>query len=195
METPKIDFKKLAPREIAILMLTVATGLGFAYYTFEYQPQAKRMKTIDTKLKKVESTIRSFKSAIPSPAQVKRTERQMEQVDREITKLEVEIKAIKDNMRGREVDVLDELRREAELNGVTLESVTTEEKTVTRGKVTYKEVSLVLKIQVHYSSIGNFIAALEKMPAIISLKSMKTFRKEDILPRVEALINVELSVL
>jgi len=195
MEIPKLDFEKLKPREIAILMFTAAAAVGFAYYTFEYEPQAKRMQTVDGQLKKVESNIRSFRAAIPSAAQIKRTEKEIDRVDREITQLEAEIKAIKDDMRGREVDVLDELRREAELNGAILESVTTKEKTVTRGKVTYKEVSLILKIQSQYASIGNFVAALEKMPAVIALKGMKTFRKEGILPRVETLINIELSVL
>lgn len=194
LKAGNFDLKKLNPREKGILAAVVMFGIGFLFYTFEYTVQEKKIKKAATQLKQLKTSIDSLQSGTPNAAQVRQTQKDIEDNKAKIEAMREEINQTRDKMKGKYLDILNELKREAQIHGAVLRSVSTAEKVIIKDTLTYKEVSLTLKIQSDYYAIGSFISALEKLPAAISVSNLETIRKDDILPYVETVLKLTLFV-
>lgn len=191
----KINLKKLKPRETAALIFAFLVVAGAAYYKFEYQARQKEIKQAETKLKDLNATVSVYRQAILSPDQIKAVEAEADRTGKEISELREKIVKIKSKMQERDVDILQQLKKEAEINGAVLRSFKTSEKQIARGNLSYKQISVSTKIYSEYESLTSFIERLETIPAILSLQSFEVLRNDEILPKVETRLYIQLSVL
>lgn len=191
----QFDLKNLQPREIALLVVAVLGVLGFGYYTFEFKARQKAIKEVKAQLIEAEGNVAAIRQAIISPERINAIEGEIKKNAEEISGVRAEIAAVKSKMQEKYVDILQQLKDEAVDNGAVMQSFKTSEKPVERGSLSYKEVSVTMKIQVEYDSLINLVARLETIPALLSLESLEVLRKDEILPKVESRLSIRLYVL
>lgn len=189
-----IDLKNLKPREVVTLSITVLALIGFVWYTFDYKKQTAKKTSVEKRLREVEGTVASFLQAVPTPEQVNSTNEEMIRVSKEITDLNAEISNIKAKMSGKSVNILQQLKKDVGGKGTILRSFKTSEKSITQGSVTYKAITIQMKVHSEYSTVANLVKRLENIPAVLSLKSLQTERVDEILPLVETTLQIELFV-
>ena len=136
----------------------------------------------------------SFKQAIVSPEKIKQTEEEIVKVGQEMEVIRAEIGDIKDKMSAKSASILQQLKKEAGRKGSVLRSFKTSEKKINKGKFTYREISITMKIQSEYDTIMNLIQKFERVPEFLSLKGLETERVEEILPLVETLLRFDLVI-
>ena len=191
----KIDLKNLSPREMLIMLFTGVFAIGFGYVKFEYEVQQKRIASVEKKIKQTDGLLATASTTLIKYKTPELTKKEMEKTLQRIDRVRQDIQEIKSKMVGKDIDILEQLGNEAELRGAILKSSKSSESDVTKGKFKYKNLTLKLKIQSDYLSLGEFIAGLEQIPAIISLTNVNMLRKESILPMIETQIKLTLSIL
>ncbi len=191
----QFDLKNPQPREIGLLIVAVLGVLGFGYYNFEFKARQKAVKEVKSRLIEVEGSISAVRQGLAVPERIKGIEAEIEKTFFFNDTATTEIYTFKTRMQEKYVDILQQLQDEAKNNGAVMQSFKTSERPVERGNFSYKEVSVVMKIQVEYGSLMNLVAKLETIPALLSLESLEVLRKDEILPKVESRLSIRLYVL
>ena len=190
-----VDLKNLKPREIGILIFTALMLVGFVWYKFELQPCQEKKKVAEKRLKEVDGMIAVFQMAAISPLQKKDIETQIERTAKEIDALRENIANVKTLMESKTVNILQQLKSNTKSKGAKLLSLKNSEKLVTNGNLTYKEITVLMKIRSDYNAVADIVKKFNDIPALISLKSLETERIDEILPLVETQLQLEVIVL
>lgn len=190
-----VDLKNLKPREVGILIFTALMLVGFIWYKFELQPYQEKKKTAEKRLTEVNGMVAAFQQAVSNPAQKKEVEDQIEKTGKDITALREDIARVKTLMEGKSVNILQQLKKDASRKGAKLLSLKNTEKTVTHGSVTYKEITVLMKIRSDYNTVADIVKKLESIPALMTLTNLETERVDEVLPLVETQLQLELIVL
>jgi hypothetical protein len=190
-----VDLKNLKPREIGILIFTALMLVGFVWYKFELQPHQEKKKVAEKRLKEVDGMIAVFQMAAISPLQKKDIETQIERTAKEIDALRENIANVKTLMESKTVNILQQLKSNTKSKGAKLLSLKNSEKLVTNGNLTYKEITVLMKIRSDYNTVADIVKKFNDIPALISLKSLETERIDEILPLVETQLQLEVIVL
>ena len=190
----KIDLKNLSVKDTLILVGSVLAALVFGWYKAEYLKLAEKKAAVEKKMSQVESMISTFQMAVMSPEQIKKNQEDTVKVGKDMEVARAEIGGIKDRMSAKSVNILHQLKKEAGRKGGILRSFKTSEKKITKGKYTYKEIGITMKIQSEYRTIMSLIEKFQNVPEFLTLKSLEAERVEDILPLVETILQFELVV-
>ena len=190
-----VDLKNLKPREIGILIFTALMLVGFIWYKFELLPYQEKKKTAEKRLTEVNGMIAAFQMAAATPAQKKEVEDQIEKTGKEIAALREDIARVKTLMEGKSVNILQQLKKDASRKGAKLLSLKNTEKTITHGSLTYKEITVLMKIRSDYNTVADIVKKLENIPALLTLTNLETERVDEVLPLVETQLQLELIVL
>jgi Tfp pilus assembly protein PilO len=190
-----VDLKNLKPREIGIMAFTALMLVGFLWYKFEFQPYEAKKKTAEKRLKEVEGLVAVFQQVSANPLLKKDIEGQIEQTGKEIEALREDIAKVKTLMAGKSLDILQQLKSHANNKGAKLLSLKNSEKVVAKGNLTYKEITILIKIRSDYDTVAEIVKRFADIPALLSLKSLETERIDAILPLVETQMQLELIVL
>ena len=98
-------------------------------------------------------------------------------------------------MESKTVNILQQLKSNTKSKGAKLLSLKNSEKLVTNGNLTYKEITVLMKIRSDYNTVADIVKKFNDIPALISLKSLETERIDEILPLVETQLQLEVIVL
>ena len=188
------DWKRLSQREkiMAIVTLLVVMCLGF--YMFEYQVQKKKLDALVLQLEKVSENIKNFETAL-SLAQSGDIQEKILKVSAEILVLNEEMKLIKDRMTENILDIVRELRRQAEFQGAELVSFNSREREVDEADFSYREITVFLTMKSNFKSVENFVRALERIPAVLSMRDFEIVRTRANYPRVETTFTLKFYVM
>ena len=191
----KSDLKNLSIREIAIIVGTLITAVGYGFYQFEYKVQIKQIKKLEKKSKEVQITTGAFQQALITPARTMKTKAEIKNLKDEIIELQATIEKIKARLTGQDLEILDELQNEADFYGVFLKSIKTNERSVSQAGLSLKEVSLVMEVESDFDSLKKFVTSFKNFPAVITIQSLETLRDEKILPKLESRLHIKVIVL
>lgn len=188
----KFDLKKISMREKVIVLFTLVSLVGYGYHQFEYTVQEKRMKKVKTKLAQVDSSAAAMEKALVMMPDVVKTEKEITRVNQRITKLEGEIEAIKSKMRGSGTGVIREIQNEAALQKIVISSMRIRDRSLRRGKLQMKEISLILELRCGYRAMKHFLEFLDSYPALLSIESLEIVRNDEILPDIENRLHIKI---
>ncbi|NIQ00905.1 MAG: type 4a pilus biogenesis protein PilO, partial [Nitrospinaceae bacterium] len=118
----------------------------------------------------------------------------IEQRDQEIAALQSDINTIKARMAEKVVDIVRELRRQAEHQGAKMLSLNTRERAVASQDISYKEVTLFLTFESNYQAIKNFVMELYQIPAILAVRDMQMKRTRENYPAIVTSMTIKLYV-
>ncbi len=107
------DWKRLSQREKIMTIVTFLVVMSLGFYMLEYQVQKKKLDALGLQLDQVSESIKSFETAL-SLAQGGDIQEKILKVSAEILDLHEEMKLIKDRMTENILDIVRELRRQAE---------------------------------------------------------------------------------
>ena len=188
------DWKRLSQREkiMAIVTLLVVMCLGF--YMFEYQVQKKKLDALSLQLEQVSENIKSFETAL-SLAQGGDIQEKILKVSAEILVLNEETKLIKDRMTENVLDIIRELRKQAEFQGAELVSFNSREREVDEADFSYREITVFLIMKSNFQAVENFVRALERIPAVLSMRDFEIVRTRANYPRVETTFTLKFYVM
>ena len=69
----KSDLKNLSIREIAIIVGTLVSAIGYGFVEFEYKVQTKKIEKLEKQSKEIQATTGAFQKALITPARTKKT--------------------------------------------------------------------------------------------------------------------------
>ena len=191
----KSDLKNLSIREIAIIVGTLVSAIGYGFFEFEYKVQTKKIEKLEKQSKEIKTTTGAFQQALITPARTKKTKAEIKNLRDEIVELQSSIEKIKARLTGQDLEILDELQSEADIYGVFLKSIKTNERTVSQAGLNLKEVSLVMEVESDYDALKKFVTSFKNFPAVITIQSLETLRNEKILPKLESRLHIKVVVL
>jgi Tfp pilus assembly protein PilO len=191
----KLQGQPLTPTTQGLLVATVLCLFGFVYYTFEYEVESKKIGVVQKRIQETEELIATFQGGLTTPEKVQNAKLEIENTGNRIADLKLEMQNIKSGMQGKYVDVLKQLEKEAARSGIALKSFKTEEKSVDREKLSYKEVTVNMKIQSDYQTLVRFLEHLQHIPAVMSVRQLEILRKDELLPKIETALQLELFAL
>jgi len=194
-EAIKLALKNLSIRELAIIIGTLVSAIGYGFYQFEYTVQTKKIKVLEKKLTETQATIGALEKVMVSPTHIQKTKTEITTVEGEIIELQADIEKTKARLTGQDLEILNELQSEADFYGVFLKSIKTSEENLSRAGLDLKEVSLLMDVESDYDALKNFIASLKNLRAVISIESLETTRDEAILPKLESRLHIKVIVL
>ncbi|QPJ62537.1 MAG: type 4a pilus biogenesis protein PilO [Candidatus Nitronauta litoralis] len=185
---------KLSTRERLILALVAVVVVGVGYLNFVYDPLTKKLKTIDNQIAQVQGEIGSFQQAI-SGLRRQNIQQKIQMARGEIVRIQDEMQFFQTRMSGQVQDVIGVLKRQAALHGIRLKSINSEESPAGGPNLQYRKVEISLKMESGYPGIGNFIQALEEVPAIIAVENLEVVREPKTLPRLKTSLTLRLFVI
>ncbi len=186
--------EKLSTRERFILALVVVVVVGVGYLNFVYDPMSKKLKSIDNQIAQVQGEIGSFQQAV-SGLRRQNVQQKIQMARGEIVRIQDEMQFFQSRMSGQVQDVIGVLKRQAALHGIKLKSINSEESQVGGQNLQYRKVEITLKMESGYNGIGNFIQALEEVPAIIAVENLEVVREPQTLPRLKTSLTLRLFVI
>lgn len=189
-----IDWKRLSPRERVMVVVTALVVLALGFYMLEYQVQKKKLTAVNLQLIQVSENIKSFEMALDL-VQGDNVQEKILTVRSEIVSLDEEMELIKDRMTENILDIVHELSRQAEFQGAELLSLNTRERTVDEGGFSYTEVTVFLTMKSNFKSVENFVRALERIPAVLSLRDFEIVRSRAGYPRLETTFTLKFYVM
>jgi len=189
-----IDWKRLSQREKIMVMVTLLVVLGLGFYMLEYKVQKKKLTSVALQLEQVSGNIKSFETAL-NLVQGGNVQEKILTVSAEIIKLNEEMELIKDRMTENVLAIVHELSRQAEFQGAELLSFSSREREVDEGGFSYREVTVFLTIKSNFKSVENFVRALERIPAVLSLRDFEIVRTRANYPRVETTFTLKFFVM
>ena len=113
----------------------------------------------------------------------------------EIIELQSTIERIKARLTGQDLEILDELQSEADIYGVFLKSIKTNERSISQAGLNLKEVSLVMEVEGDFDALKKFVTSFKNFPAVITIQSLETIRDEKILPKLGSRLHIKVIVL
>ena len=188
------DWKRMSPREKIIVTATLVVVIGLGYYILEYQVQKNKIDALGLQLKQVSESIKSFETAL-TLAQSGDVQGKMLTVSAEISGLNEEMKLIKDRMTENVLDIVRELSRQAKFHGAELISFSSREREKDGGDFTYREITVFLTMKSNFPAVESFVRALEKIPAVLSLRDFEIVRTRANYPRVESTFTLKFYVM
>lgn len=191
----KSNLKNLSIREIAIIVGTLVSAIGYGFFEFEYKVQTKKITELKKQSKQIQATTGAFQQALITPERTKKTKSEIKNLKDEIIELQSSIEKIKARLTGQDLEILNELQNEADEYGVFLKSINTNERSVFQAGLNLKEVSLVMEVESDYDSLKKFITSFKNFPAVITIQSLETLRNEKILPKLESRLHIKVVVL
>jgi len=191
----KPDLKNLSIREIAILAGTLVSAIGYGFYQFEYQVQIKQIKKLEKQSREIQATTGTFQKALITPERTRKTKAEIKNLKDEIIDLQSSIEKIKARLTGQDLEILDELQSEADIYGVFLKSIKTNERSISQAGLNLKEVSLVMEVESDYDALKKFVTSFKNFPAVITIQSLETIRDEKILPKLDSRLHIKVIVL
>jgi len=189
-----IDWKRLSQRERILVVVTVLVVLGLGFYMLEYQVQKNKLTALNLQLRQVSENIKSFETVL-NLAQGGNVQEKILTVRAEILSLNEEMALLKDRMTENILDIVHELSRQAEFQGAELLSFNTRERTVDEGGFSYKEITVFLTMKSNFKSVENFVRALERIPAVLSLRDFEIIRTRASYPRLETTFTLKFYVM
>ena len=194
-EAIKLALKNLSIRELAIIIGTLVSAIGYGFYQFEYTVQTKKIKVLEKKLTETQATIGALEKVMVSPTNIQKTKTEITTVEGEIIELQADIEKTKARLTGQDLEILNELQSEADFYGVFLKSIKTSEENLSRAGLHLKEVSLLMEVESDYDALKKFIGSLKNLRAVITIDSLETTRDEAILPKLESRLHIKVIVL
>lgn len=191
----KSDLKNLSIREIAIIVGTLISAIGYGFVEFEYKVQTKIIEKLEKQSKEIQATTGAFQKALITPARTKKTKAEIILLKAEIIELQSTIERIKARLTGQDLEILDELQSEADVYGVFLKSIKTNERSISQAGLNLKEVSLVMEVESDYDALKKFVTSFKNFPAVITIQSLETIRDEKILPKLDSRLHIKVIVL
>lgn len=185
---------KLSKRERFILALVVVVVVGVGYLNFVYDPMTKKLMSIDNQIAQVQGEIGSFQQAV-SGLRRQNVQQKIQMTRGEIVRIQDEMQFFQSRMSGQVQDVIGVLKRQAALHGIKLKSINSEESKAGGRNLQYRKVEITLKMESGYNGIGNFIQALEEVPAIIAVENLEVVREPQTLPRLKTSLTLRLFVI
>ncbi len=116
-------------------------------------------------------------------------------VSAEILVLNEEMKLIKDRMTENILDIVRELRKQAEFRGAELVSFNSREREVDEADFSYREITVFLTMKSNFKSVESFVRALERIPAVMSMRDFEIVRTRANYPRVETTFTLKFYVM
>lgn len=191
----KSDLKNLSIREIAIIVGTLVSAIGYGFVEFEYKVQTKKIEKLEKQSKEIQATTGAFQKALITPARTKKTKAEIILLKDEIIELQSTIERIKARLTGQDLEILDELQSEADIYGVFLKSIKTNERSISQAGLNLKEVSLVMEVEGDFDALKKFVTSFKNFPAVITIQSLETIRDEKILPKLGSRLHIKVIVL
>ena len=191
----KSDLKNLSIREIAIIVGTLISAIGYGFVEFEYKVLTKKIEKLEKQSKEIQATTGTFQKALITPARTKKTKAEIILLKAEIIELQSTIERIKARLTGQDLEILDELQSEADVYGVFLKSIKTNERSISQAGLNLKEVSLVMEVESDYDALKKFVTSFKNFPAVITIQSLETIRDEKILPKLDSRLHIKVIVL
>ena len=188
------DWKRLSQREKIMTIGTFLVVMSLGFYMLEYQVQQKKSDALGLQLDQVSESIKSFETAL-SLAQGGDIQEKILKVSAEILDLHEEMKLIKDRMTENILDIVRELRRQAEFQGAELVSFNSREREVDEEGFSYREITVFLTMKSNFRSVENFVRALERIPAVLSMRDFEIVRTRANYPRVETTFTLKFYVM
>ncbi len=93
------------------------------------------------------------------------------------------------------LDIVRELRRQAEFQGAELVSFSSREREVDEEGFSYREITVFLTMKSNFRSVENFVRALERIPAVLSMRDFEIVRTRANYPRVETTFTLKFYVM
>jgi len=195
MDLPKQNWvQNLTTRELTLLIVTVLVVIGVGYYKLEYQAMAKEREAVASRTERVTDNLKSFRTAL-SRTKPEDLAEQVRRVSAEIETIQEEVDHTKSRMTEKVEDIVRALSRQAKYHRAEMLSFNSREKRVQADGVEYKEVTLFLTIKSRYKGVGRFVQALEKIPAVLTIRDMEIRRTRQTHPLVETDLTLKLYVL
>lgn len=194
MDKLKELWKNMTTREKVIVHLVIMVSMGALFFTLEYEPQAKRLKSATSKVDSVNQNLASYQTAFQllRPGEVNQ---KIDVAQSDIVDIQDEIQFLKTRMSGNPVDVVRALRRQADKLQARMESLRTKERKVNRGSFQYKEITLQLKMISSFHGLGSFVRSLDNIPVLLSVQNLTINQNRELLPEVESDLTIQFYVL
>lgn len=160
----------------------------------EYKVQKKKLASVTLQLEQVSENIKSFEMAL-NLAQGGNIHEKIITVRADIVDLNKEMALLKDRMTENVLDIVHELSRQAEFQGAELLSFNSREREVAAGGFSYREVTVFLTMKSNFKSVENFVRALERIPAMLSLRDFEIVRTRANYPQVETTFTLKFFVM
>ncbi|MBL7021226.1 MAG: hypothetical protein ISR86_11885 [Nitrospinaceae bacterium] len=189
------DLKNLTLREIAIIVGSLLSAIGYGFFQFEYTVQIKKIEQLEKQSTEVQTSIGALQKALISPARTQKTKAEIIAVTGELAELQSDIEKTKTRLVGQGLEILNELQSEADFYGVFLKSIKTSERNLSRAGLRLKEISLILEVESDYDSLKKFVTSLKEFPAYMTIQSLETNRDEKILPKLDSRLHIKVIVL
>ncbi|PIQ98206.1 MAG: hypothetical protein COV67_00150 [Nitrospinae bacterium CG11_big_fil_rev_8_21_14_0_20_56_8] len=194
MKIEKFNFKNMSLRDKLFMGVTFLCAVGYCYYQFEYKVQAKKLSELDLRILEISGPLAELQGTAIRLANAKPEER-IAQLNAEIGILHEEIAKIKSRLEGKSLEVINDLQNEAEKNGLVIKSIRTKEKSVRRGNLNIREMSVIMTIHSDYEALRVYLMTLETFPAVLWIRSLETTRNVEILPKIETRLYLKLFVI
>jgi len=196
MDLPNISFMdKLSTRELVILVVTLLVVVGMGYYKFEWESLQKQREELANQVMQAEQSVQGFQAAL-GMVKPEKMQQEINKVKEEIETLKLEIDLTKGKMTEKVADIVRVLGDQAKFQKAQLVTLNSREKLVEKeGGTDFKEVTLFLTIKSNYGAIGDFVDALEEIPAVLMIRDIEIKRQRETHPRVETDITIKLFVL
>ena len=194
-QQPQSFLQKMAPRERILLTVTLIVLGTVGYYKFEFEPLQNNREQVSRQIEEADQRIKSFQAAL-TLAQQGKIQGQIDQVNREVESLKMEIDLTKDRMKEKVADIVHALSRQAKFQKAEMLTLDSREKLIQpKDGISYKEVTLFLTIKSNYPAVGDFIDALEQIPAVMVVRDIEVHRHRQVYPRVETKLTLKLYVM
>ncbi len=196
MDLPKLTFiQKMSTRELTILIFTLLIVVGVGYYKFEWEGLQKQRKELEGQIAQADQGVQSFQAALGMVKPEKMVQ-EIAKVRQDIEDIKMEIDLTKGKMTEKVADIVRVLGDQAKFQKAQLVTFNSREKLVEKENgMEYKEVTLFLTIKSNYGAIGDFVDALERIPAVMMVRDLEIKRQRETHPRVETDITIKLFVL
>ncbi len=186
--------EKLSLREKIILGVVGVVVVGVGYVHFEFDPQTKNLQKVNTQVSQVQNEIDSYRQAVAG-LRGQNIPRKIQMARGDIVRMQDELQFFQTRMSGEVQDVIGVLKRQAKKHGIRLKSINSEESSVGGQYLQYRRVEIHLRMESGYSGIGNFIRALEEVPAILAIQNLEVLREQNVLPRLSTSMTLRLFVI
>lgn len=196
MDLPKLTIlQKLSNRELVILVVTILVVVGIGYYKVEWEPLQKQREALAAQVMQVDQSVQGYQAALGmvKPQKIKD---EINKAKEDIENLKLEIDLTKGKMTEKVSDIVRVLGDQAKFQKAQLVTFNSREKLIEKeGGTDFKEVTLFLTIKSNYEAIGDFVDALEQIPAVLMVRDIEIKRQRETHPRVETDITIKLFVL
>jgi Tfp pilus assembly protein PilO len=185
---------KLKSREKILIVLAIIAGAIWAFDSFYYTPQNRKMKTLNDETKAADLKLNEYLQYAKG----------VETVEAEIARLERDLKKLNERvLKGEEFRTfLRHLARESDPLQMKIISLIPQEEKISlpegkKGTLAsqYKKVSIQMVLHSTYSKLGAYLKGIEELPFFVNIDSLQIEKNEEIQPLLKVTMGLSMYII